>query len=41
MNIGGRSCGAVASLLRMSSHVLKEESAKKENGPISKIDMPW
>ena len=41
MNLGGRSRGAVASFLRMNSHVLKEESAKKENGAVSKIDMAW
>ena len=41
MNLGGRSRGAVASFLRMSSYVLKEESAKKENGAISKMDLPW
>ena len=38
MNLSGRSRGAVASFLRMSSPVLKEESAKKENGAISKIE---
>lgn len=41
VNLGGRSRGAVATFLKMSSHILKEESAKKENGAISKIEMPW
>ena len=41
MNLGGRSRGAVASFLRMSSSVLKEESAKTEYGDVSKTDVPW
>ena len=35
--LSGRSRGAVASFLRMNSYVLKEEPAKKENGPICKM----
>ena len=41
MNLGGRSRGGVAWFLRLSRYVLKEESAKKVTGAISKMDMPW
>ena len=41
MNLGGRSRAAMASFLRMSSYVLKEKSAKTEDGDVLKSDMPW
>ena len=41
MNLGGRSRGAVASFRRMTSYVLKEESAKTEEEDDLQTDIPW
>ena len=41
VNLRGRFRGVVVTFLKMSSHVLKEETAKDKNGAISNIDMPW
>ena len=41
VNLGGRSRGAVASFVRMSSYVLKVESAKTECEDDLQKNMPW
>ena len=40
MNLGGRSYGAVASFLRMSSYLPKEGSAKIEDEDDLPMDVP-